>query len=297
MGEQEAIRYGRVPARVLLRGAADGWHYTVIDEHGEEERFPLCGQGVQWQAPAGRRRLDPEPPWWRRHVAEAAEALRGQVDRALTDRAFAELGAEAGITWFAVEEPASWEGLVTLREADPARFPGKVAPFVVTMEPGRGALLPDAHLLFSTFARDAWTTLAAVSDRCRTPSPKAAFLCGYAGHRSVGVGRGSLGVSTRLGDDGAERVAEIHARREAGWAGNPELRPRLDGVDLLNEPACDVVALFRDLGHEVQPLGPNAFRVPQMGLSLRRDAEEPSASFTGASLALPAAISSWYGRR
>ncbi|MFB4315409.1 hypothetical protein [Actinomadura sp. 21ATH] len=301
MGDQGAagqgrVRYGRVPARVLLDGEADGWHYTVVDRHGDEEHVPLRGPGVRWQGPRGRRREDPEPPWWRRHLDETAEALRGHIGRALTDRTFAELGSEAEITWFAVAEPARWEGLVTLREADPARFPGKVAPFVVTFEPGRGALLPDAHLLFSTLAADAWTTLAAVSERCATPAPKESFLCGYTGHRSVRVGRGSLDVSTQRGDDGAERIAEIHASREAGWSGNPELRPRLDGIDLLDEPAGDVVALFRDLGHEVVSWGRHGFRLPQAGLSLHRGAEEPSERFTGVSLAVPASLASLYLR-
>ncbi|MFI0354690.1 hypothetical protein [Actinomadura sp. 9N407] len=292
MADQGAVQYGRVPTRVLLCGEADGWRYTVVDQHGDEEHVRLGGPGVRWQAPTGHRRQDPEPPWWRRHLDETAEALRGHIERTLTDRAFTELGSETTIAWFAVEEPAAWEGLITLREPDPARFPGEVDPFIVTLEPGRGALLPDAHLLFSTLSCDAWTTLAAVSERCGTPPPSASFLCGYTGHRSVRVGRGSLDVSTQRGDDGTERVAEIHGVRGGGWGGNPELRLRLNGIDLLNEPAADVVALFRDLGDEILPWGRHGFRLPAMGLALHRPAEEPAERFTGASLAHPSTIAS-----
>ncbi|MFF5263378.1 hypothetical protein ACFY4C_30990 [Actinomadura viridis] len=291
MDGQGAVKYGRVPTRVLLCGEPDGWHYTVIDQHGGEERVSLGGPGARWQPP-GRRPRDPEPPWWPRRLAETADALRDVVARALTDRTFLELGAEARISWFAVREPTSWEGLVTLGDPDPARFPGKVPPFSVTLEPGRGALLPDAHLLFSTLAADAWATLSAVAERCGTPAPKASFLCGWSGHRSVRVGRGELAVSVQREDDGTERIGEIHASRGEGWGGNPELRLRLDGIDLLDEPSGDVVALFRDLGHEVVARGRHGFRMPELNLLLYRS--EPGAAgradggpderFTGVSL-------------
>ncbi|GAA2458403.1 hypothetical protein GCM10010191_92920 [Actinomadura vinacea] len=317
MADQGAVKFGRVPTRVLLHGEPDGWRYTVIDQHGDEQSLPLGGPGVHWQPP-GRKNRDPEPPWWGRRLEETAEALRDHIGRALTDQAFIELGAEARIAWFAVEEPITWEGLVTLGEPDPARFPGKVPPFVVTLEPGRGALLPDAHLFFSTVASDAWTTLAAVSERCGTAPPRASFLCGYTDHRSVHIGRGSLNVSTLRGEDGTERIAEIYGHRGEGWGGNPELRLRLDGIDLLNEPADDVVALFRDLGHEVLPKGHYGFHIPAMGLALHRPdtprdhtsdrrrsrsglaaprPEGPHGRFSGASLGLPTALASWYLNR
>lgn len=152
--------YGRVPVRVLLRGEPDGWHYVIVDETGAEEREELGG-GTRWQTGS---RSDAEPPWWQRRLAEDAEALREHVGTLLTDRCFERLGTEAGITWFAVDEPVSWEGLVSLREADPARFPGRVAPYVVSLQPGRGVLLPSAHLLFDMVAEDAWTALATVAD-------------------------------------------------------------------------------------------------------------------------------------
>ncbi|GLZ04299.1 hypothetical protein Acsp03_17650 [Actinomadura sp. NBRC 104412] len=263
--------YGRVPTRVLLCGDANGWHYTVMDqhgtvmdEHGHGQRVPLRASGVLWESPS-RHDRDPEPPWWRRHLDETAQALRDHVGQAVTDRTFADLGAEAEIAWFAVEEPTSWEGLITLVEPDPARFPGRVPPFVVTLQPGRGALLPDAHLLFSTLATDAWTVLAAVSERCRTPPPRASFLCGWEDHRSVRIGRGGLGVSTMRADDGTERIGEIHVFRGTGWGGNPGLRLRLDGIDLLDEPARDVAELLRGLGHEVVPYGRNGIKITELG--------------------------------
>jgi hypothetical protein len=284
-----------------LCGEADGWHYTVVDQHGGEQHVPLGAQGVRWQA-HGQRRHDPTPPWWRQRLEETAQSLRDHIGRTITDQAFTELGAEAQIAWFAVEDPTSWEGLITLAEPDPARFPGRVAPFIVTLEPGRGALLPDAHLLFSTLAEDAWTALAGVSEHCGTPPPEASFLCGWADHRSVRIGRGALGVSTLNAGDGPERIGEIHGFRDTGWGGNPELRLRLDGIDLLDEPARDVESLLRGLGHKVVPYGRDGIKITDMGLSLhgpgtgsRASAPETGVErFTGAALGVPPAIASWY---
>ncbi|MFD0899850.1 hypothetical protein [Actinomadura sediminis] len=282
------IETGRPPVRVLLRGGPDGWHCVVVDDAGGEGRTVLPASGTRWN-PDGRRD-DPEPPWWRGRLADTAEGLRRLVGERLTDATFAEFGAEAAISWFAVDEPVEWEGLVTLAEPDPARFPGRVPPFAVTLEPGRGAVLPDAHLLFSTRAADAWTALDAVAEHCGSPAPRAAFVCGFAGHRSVRVGRGSLAVSTEEGADGVERLAEIVVARGPGWGGNPELRPRLDGVDLLDDPAGDVVTLFRDLGHEVVERGRTA-RIPAMGLALHEpDPPAPRPGrFTTVSLRFPSA--------
>ncbi len=215
MADEGGTERGRAPARVLLHGGPDGWHCVVVDGAGGERRRDLPGAGTRWSTGG---RADPEPPWWRRRIAETAEGLREAVAERLTDTTFRTLGVEAVITWFAVDEPVEWEGLVTLREADPARFPGRVAPFVITLEPGRGALLPDASLLFSTQAADAWATLAAVADRCGTRPPKASLLCGWADHRSVRVGRGALALSTDRGEDGVERLAEICGTRSPGWA-------------------------------------------------------------------------------
>lgn len=279
----------RAPARVLLRGEPDGWHYVVVDDADTERRSDFAGAGTRWQTGAGS---DPEPAWWRRRLAQTAEALREAVAERLTDATFRDFGMEAAITWFAVDEPVHWEGLVTLREADPARFPGRVAPFVITLDPGRGALLPDADLLFSTEAPDAWTTLAAVAENCATRPPKASFLCGWADHRSVRVGRGTLALSTGRGEDGVERLAEICGTRSPGWSGNPELRFRLDGVDLLDEPADDVGALLRELGHDVVRRG-RTVRVSGSGLTLYEpDPAIPGAveKFTGVSLRPPSAL-------
>jgi hypothetical protein len=121
MSRHETPGYGGVPTRVLLCGEANGWHYTVVDEHGREQHVPLSAPGVLWQSP-GRRRHDPEPPWWRQRLDETARSMRDHVGHAVTDQTFTELGAEAQISWFAVKEPTSWEGLITLAEPDPARF-------------------------------------------------------------------------------------------------------------------------------------------------------------------------------
>ncbi|MES9541155.1 hypothetical protein [Actinomadura sp. NPDC000600] len=286
----------RVPARVLLRGEPDGWHWVLVDDAGAERRSDFAGAGTRWAAGG---RPDPEPAWWRRRLAETAEGLREAVAERLTDATFREFGAEAVITWFAVAEPVEWEGIVTLREADPARFPGRVPPFVVTLEPGRGALLPDASLLFSTRAADAWTTLDAVAERCGTLPPKPSFLCGWTGHRSVRVGRGTLALSTGRGEDGVERLAQICGTRSPGWSGNPEMRFRLDGVDLLDEPAGDVVALLRELDHEIVRRG-RSVRLAASGLTLHTpdgaDGADGAERFTGVSLGVPAALSPlWTG--
>lgn len=287
MVDEGADERGRAPARVLLRGGPDGWHCVVVDAAGGERRSDFPGAGTRWSTGADG---DPEPPWWRRRLAETAEGLREAVAERLTDATFRALGVEAVITWFAVDEPVEWEGLVTLREADPARFPGRVAPFVITLEPGRGALLPDASLLFSTQAPDAWTTLAAVAERCGTRPPKASLLCGWADHRSVRVGRGSLALSTDRGEDGVERLAEICGTRSPGWSGNPEMRFRLDGVDLLDEPAGDVVALLRELGHELVRRG-RTVRLAESGLTLYGpDRPGDAERFTAVSLQPPAAL-------
>ncbi|MFC4906532.1 hypothetical protein [Actinomadura gamaensis] len=276
---------GLVPARVTLRGDEDGWGYTVVSECGTASHERLAGPGVRWQT--GVRRRDREPPWWSGHLAEVADGLREIVGRRLTDRTFTELGVETEITWFAVRDPVEWEGLVTLRDPDPARFPGEVPPFVVTFQPGRGAVLPDDHLLFSTEAADAWTTLAAVAARVGTAAPRASFLCGWSAHRSIQVGRGVLAVSTEIGSDGVERLGEVYTGRAPGWGGNPELRPRLDGIDLLDEPADDVTGLFRELGHEVVEHGPFV-QVPAMGLTLSRPDDAPeSFAFSRATLQFP----------
>ena len=283
----------RVPARVLLRGEPDGWHWVLVDDAGAERRSDFAGAGTRWAAGG---RPDPEPAWWRRRLAETAEGLREAVAERLTDATFREFGAEAVITWFAVAEPVEWEGIVTLREADPARFPGRVPPFVVTLEPGRGALLPDASLLFSTRAADAWTTLDAVAERCGTLPPKPSFLCGWTGHRSVRVGRGTLALSTGRGEDGVERLAQICGTRSPGWSGNAEMRFRLDGVDLLDEPAGDVVALLRELGHEIARRG-RSVHLAACGLTLHApDGADEAERFTGVSLGVPAGLSPlWAG--
>ena len=162
---------------------------------------------------------------------------------------------------------------------------------MITLEPGHGALLPDASLLFSTLAADAWSTLAAVAERCGTRPPKSSFLCGWAGHRSVRVGRGRLALSTGRDEHGVERLAEICATRPPGWSGNPELRLRFESVDLFDEPAESVVTLLRELGHEVLRRGRTA-RLAASGLTLY----EPDGSdaaverFTGVSLRPPAAL-------
>lgn len=274
-----------MPARVILRGDEDGWGYTVVSECGRSSDERLDGPGVRWQTAA--RRSESAPPWWPRHLAEVAGNLRVLVGWRLTDRTFAELGVETEVSWFAVRDPLEWEGLVTLRDPDPARFPGEVPPFVVTFQPGRGALLPDDHLLFSTEAADAWTTLAAVAERCGSAAPRSSFLCGWAAHRTIDVGRGTLAVSTEVGSDGVERLGEVYAGRRPGWGGNPELRPRLDGIDLLDEPAADVIGLFRELGHEVAEHG-SSVHVPAMGLFLNRPHDAPeSPAFSGASLQFP----------
>ncbi|WP_051467037.1 hypothetical protein [Actinomadura oligospora] len=279
---------GLVPARVTLRGDEDGWGYTVVSECGRSDDERLPGPGARWQT--GVRSGDREPRWWSRHLAEVAEGQREAVGRRLTDRTFAELGVETEISWFAVREPFEWEGLVTLRDPDPARFPGEVPPFVVTFQPGRGALLPDDHLLFSTEADDAWTTLAAVAERCGGPAPRERFLCGWAGHRAIRIGRGTLEVSTDVGSDGVERLGQVSLSRPPGWGGNPELRPRLDGIDLLDEPAADVTGLFRELGHEIAEHGPSVL-VPAMGLYLSRPHGAPeSFAFSGASLSFPTVL-------
>lgn len=293
MRNEGASGRGRVPARVLLRGEPDGWHWVLVDDAGAERRSDFAGAGTRW-SPRGRS--DPEPAWWRRRLAETADGLRDAVAERLTDATFREFGAEAAVTWFAVAEPVEWEGIVTLREADPARFPGRVAPFVVTLEPGRGALLPDASLLFSTRAADAWTTLAAVAERCGTLPPKSSFLCGWAGHRSVRVGRGTLALSTGRSEDGVERLAQICGTRAPGWSGNPEMRFRLDGVDLLDEPAGDVVALLRELDHEIVRRG-RSVRLAASGLTLHAaDGADEAERFTGVSLGVPAGLSPlWAG--
>lgn len=270
----------------MLRGGDEGWEYTVVSECGRSSDEPLAGAGATWRT--GIRARDPHPPaWWAGHLATMAEGIRMVVERELTDRTFAELGVETEISWFAVRDPVEWEGLVTLRDPDPARFPGEVPPFVVTLQPGRGAVLPDDHLLFFTEAADAWTTLAAIAERCGTAAPRASFLCGWDGHRTIHIGRGALSVSTIKGPDGVERIGQVFASRVPGWGGNPELRPRLEGIDLLDEPAADVTGLFRELGHEVLEHG-GSTSVPAMGLYLTRPHDAPeSPVFGGASLEFP----------
>lgn len=287
MRNEGAIKFGRVPIRVLLRGEPGGWHYVIVEKDGAEERVEVRGPGVRWEGG------QPEPAWWRRRLDETAQGLREHLGRSLSDRTFLELGLEADISWFEVEAPVAWEGLVTLRDPDPARFPGKVPPYVVTLEPGNGAVLPDAHLRFSTRAADAWTTLATVAEQCGTQPPKAQFLCGWADHRSIWVGRGRLAVSTERQDGRRdELVGEIYGERVTGWGGNPELRFRLDGIDLLDDPADDVIALLRDLGHEVTERG-RMSHLPALGLRLYRPEGQPEQGlFTGVSLQAP-----WRHRR
>ncbi|MFC0039072.1 hypothetical protein [Actinomadura rayongensis] len=275
-----APRYGRVPARVLLLGRDDGWHCEIIDDKDGRDRLPLAGSGVTWNGPHGR-----EPAWWRGRLAADAAALRERVEQAVTDRAFTDLGVEADVAWFAVDDPVSWEGLVTLREPDPARYPGNVPPYVVTLEPERGAVLPEADVLFTAGPDEAWCALDAVAARLGSPAPAGAFICGYSGYRSVRIGRGHLGVGCMRDPDGTERVRTIFGNRPAGWGGNPELRFRLDGIDLLHEPAADVVTLFRDLGHDVAERHAQVL-LPGLGLSLSRSGDD-TRHFAGLTLEHP----------
>jgi hypothetical protein len=237
-----AWRLEVVPARVLLREEAGACRLAVVDEDGTEQVVPR-----DWPA--------------LRHDARLHEL----IGMDLTDRCFEALGREARIAWFALDPPAAgWEGLVTLEKADPARIPGRVPPFVVQVRPGRGVLLPSTDLRLGGPPQDAWETLATVARRCGTPPPVYSFVCGWSDHRSVRVGRGRLGVG--VGQDGS--VQQIYGSREAGWGGNPELRLRYDGIDLLGEPAQDVLLLLTDLGHEVVRHGP-WLRLPGIGVTLQ----------------------------
>ncbi|WP_033324350.1 hypothetical protein [Actinomadura atramentaria] len=262
----QAPRPGRVPVRVLLLGGDDGWTCEIVDDGDGRARLELPGPGVRWAAPPAARAAR-EPAWWPGRVAAHGAALRELLDRRVTDRTFEELGVEAEIAWFAVREPGVWEGLVTLREPDPARYPGNVPPYVVELEPERGARLPEADLLFSAGPGDAWPVLEGVAAKVGSAPPAESFICGYSGYRSVRVGRGGIGVGCMRDPDGAEHVREVFGDRPGGWGGNPELRFRLDGIDLLHEPAADVVTLFRDLGHEVGERNGRAV-LPGLGLSL-----------------------------
>ena len=76
MRNEGPVDWGRVPARVLLRGGPGGWHYVVVDDKGAERRTAFDGPGTLWQTGG---RSDPEPPWWRRRLAETAEGLRAVI--------------------------------------------------------------------------------------------------------------------------------------------------------------------------------------------------------------------------
>jgi hypothetical protein len=68
------------------------------------------------------------------------------------------------------------------------------------------------------------------------------------------------------------------------------MRFRLDGVDLLDEPAGDVVSLLRELGHEVVRRG-RTVRLADSGLTLYGpDRPGDAERFTAVSLQPPAAL-------
>jgi hypothetical protein len=254
---------GQVPVQVVLRGGPEGWHYLVKDQSGEEQLTPLPTLGTRWP-PIDRR--GSEPPGRRAHLTEVAADLREYVEQTVSDRCFEELGVEADIAWWPIEEPAFWEGSVTLREPDPGRFPGGTTPFVVELQPERGALLNGNALLLRARAQEAWAALASVAEQCGGPPPWSSFVCGRSGHRTVRVGRGQLSVSTE-GEGSEERLAEILAERGRVRRGSPELQVHLDGIDLLAEPSADVTWLLTELGYR-SVRHHRTLRLPEAGLVL-----------------------------
>ncbi|GAB3975103.1 hypothetical protein GCM10029978_058370 [Actinoallomurus acanthiterrae] len=261
-----AARSDRLPVRVVLRGGPDGWQYTIFDPSGAEEHVDLGAMAASRWPPATRRGHDPE--WWDAADAQVAAHLREYLDLLVTDRCFDLFQMEASIEWQGGGS-GPWEGTVTLAPPDPGRFPGRVPPFAVRLLPGRGADVDGTDLPFGTPATRAWSVLTRVADRLGG-RPHASFICGWADHRSVRIGRGQLSICTLRDGDGVERIGQIYAMRPPGWGGSPTLRADLDGIDLLGETAGDVLWLLGELGLEtVRRAG--FVRVPDAGLLLYRE--------------------------
>jgi hypothetical protein len=112
-------------------------------------------------------------------------------------------------------------------------------------------------------------------------------VCGWTGHRAVGIGRGELAAGTERDAEGVERLAEIYAARSTtAWAGSPELRVVLDGVGLLHEPAPDVLWLLGELGYEIERRR-GTVRVPTAGLILYGEDQASHEGFASVTLSRP----------
>ncbi|MEV0402585.1 hypothetical protein [Actinoallomurus sp. NPDC050550] len=263
-----AARADRLPVRVVLRGGPDGWQYTITDRSGAGEHVDLGAMAASRWPPATRRGHDPE--WWDAANAQVAADLREYLGLRVADRCFDLFQMEASIEWrSAGGESGPWEGTVTLVPPDPGRFPGRVPPFVVRLLPGRGADIGGTDLPFETSATHAWSVLTRVADRLGG-RPHASFICGWADHRSVRIGRGQLSICTLRHGDGVERIGQIYVMRPPGWGGSPTVRAELDGIDLLGETAGDVLWLLGELGLDtVHRAG--SVHVPDAGLFLYRE--------------------------
>jgi len=150
-------------------------------------------------------------------------------------------------------------------------------PFSAEFAPGRGLLLPrplPALLLGSTFS-EARETLTRAAQAVHAPDPSHMLGNGF------GIALGDARLSVTCVDylnDGIDRVGEISVT-----TGIPA---ELNGFDLLNDPAEDVLWLLAELDIPVSRLGAVQWLLPRELITLLL--LQPEGPFSHASLWTPA---------
>jgi hypothetical protein len=159
---------------------------------------------------------------------------------------------------------------------------------VVALAPGRGAFLPEPldPLMLDAPEGDAQAALARVAETIGVPEPEWVLGNGF----GVDVGHGRLSVTcVDYRDDGVDRTGELTVARGSAWRGSPELRARLEGIDLLHEPAADVTWLLRELGYDTRPQGGGRWWLPDAAVTLSGwDGHSSGAAFSGVTIWSPA---------
>lgn len=150
-------------------------------------------------------------------------------------------------------------------------------PFSAEFAPGRGLLLPEPlpSLLLGTTFSDAREILTQAAQAIRAPGPSHMLGNGF------GITLGNARLSVTCVDylnDGIERVGEITVT-----TGIPA---RLNGFDLLTDPAEDVLWLLAELDVPVNRLGAIQWLLPRELITLLL--LQPEGPFSHASLWAPA---------
>jgi hypothetical protein len=126
--------------------------------------------------------------------------------------------------------------------------------YLVELVPGVGAVLPPPlpALLMGMSGPEVRELLRRVAEEAGSEEPAGGgFVCGLADPRQVRIGDGFLGTGLALGST-VRTLDWIWVALPRMWPGGVELRVRLEGVDVLHEPAGDVLWMLGGLGYAVR---------------------------------------------